>query len=371
MPQLRTTPCRVRDHLTPRTPQPANPTLFVPGRLCLFGEHSDWAGSLRARDSSVAPGACILTGTDQGITARATAAADFEMTSHLPDGSVRGPFRAPMQGSALRDAAAAGGFFSYAAGVAAEVWEQQHSAGVCISVDRMDLPISRGLSSSAAICVLTARAFNQVHQLGLSVGDEMELAYRGELTAGSQCGRMDQACAYGKRLVLLGFDGDAMSVELLPSGQPLHLLIADLLHHKDTRRILADLRARFLAPADRQRDVLRQALGSKNLELIAAARAALAAGDARQLGALMHAAQRLFDCDVAPACPAELHAPRLHALLADAVVRDLTWGGKGVGSQGDGAAQFVCRGAEERTALINHLSSGGTMTCLPLTIEAE
>jgi galactokinase len=273
-----------------------------------------------------------------------------------------------MEGGALRDAAAAGGFFSYAAGVAAAVWERQHPPGVCISVVRMDLPVSRGLSSSAAICVLTARAFNQVHQLGLSIGDEMELAYRGELMAGSQCGRMDQACAYGKRLVLLGFDGDVMSVELLSSGQPLHLLIVDLLHHKDTRRILADLHARFLAPEDRQRGVLREALGSKNLELIAAARAALAAGDARQLGALMSAAQRLFDRNVAPACPAELSAPRLHVLLADAGVRDLTWGGKGVGSQGDGAAQLVCRGAEERAALINHLSVAGTMKCLPLTI---
>lgn len=351
-----------------RTADSSNFAFFVPGRLCLFGEHSDWAGSLRARDPSIAPGACIITGTEQGISATATAAADFEMTSHLPDGSVRGPVRIPMEGSALRDAAAAGGFFSYAAGVAAEVWERQHAPGVCISVDRMDLPVSRGLSSSAAICVLTARAFNQVHQLGLSISDEMELAYRGELAAGSQCGRMDQACAYGKRLVLLGFDGDAMSVELLSSGQPLHLLIVDLLHHKDTRRILADLQARFLTPADRQRHALREALGHKNLELITAARAALVAGDARQLGALMHAAQRLFDRDVAPACPGELSAPRLHALLADAVVRDLTWGGKGVGSQGDGAAQFVCRGPEQRTTLINHLSVAGTMNCLPLTI---
>jgi len=323
---------------------------------------------LRARDPSIAPGACIITGTDQGITATATAATDFEMTSRLPDGSVRGPFRSAMQGGALRDAAAAGGFFSYAAGVAAEVWEQRQPPGVCISVDRMDLPVGRGLSSSAAICVLTARAFNQVHRLDLSIGDEMELAYRGELIAGSACGRMDQACAYGKRLVLLGFDGDVMRVELLSSGEPLHLLIVDLLHHKDTRRILTDLQARFLAPQHRERRVLREALGSKNLELIGAARAALAGGDARQLGVLMSAAQHLFDRDVAPACPAELRAPRLHALLADAVVRDLTWGGKGVGSQGDGAAQFVCRGAEERTALINHLSVAGTMSCLPLTI---
>jgi galactokinase len=349
---------------------PSNPTLFVPGRLCLFGEHSDWAGACRMQDPRIAPGACIITGTNQGITATATTAADFEMISRLPDGSVRGPFRVPMDGAALRHAAAAGEFFSYAAGVAAEVWDRHHPQGVRISVDHMDLPVRRGLSSSAAICVLTARAFNQVHHLGLTIRDEMELAYRGELAAGSRCGRMDQACAYGKRLVLLGFDGDAMSVDLLPAQQPLHVVIVDLQHHKDTRRILADLHAQFLAPDNERTRALRDALGSKNLELIAMARTALAAGNAQQLGALMTEAQARFDRDVAPACPSELSAPRLHAVLADAVVGELAWGGKGVGSQGDGAVQLVCRGADERTALISHLSSTAAMKCLPLTIAA-
>jgi galactokinase len=309
-----------------------------------------------------------MTGTDQGITATVAAACDFEITSQLPDGSVRGPFRVPMDGAALRQAAQAGGFFSYAAGVAAELWQRRRSPGVRVSVDHMDLPIRRGLSSSAAICVLTARAFDQVHHLGLDVRDEMELAYRGELAAGSRCGRMDQACAYGKRVVLLRFDGEAMSVDLLAAGQPLSLLIVDLLHHKDTRRILADLNARFVAPDDRGTRALRAALGSTNLALIDAACTALAAGDAPQLGALMNEAQAVFDRDIAPACPSELTAPRLHTVLADPIVRALTWGGKGVGSQGDGAAQLVCRGAAERAALSDHLSAAGTLKCLPLTI---
>ena len=49
-------------------------------------------------------------------------------------------------------------------------------------------------------CVLAARAFNRVYDLKLTVRGEMDLAYHGEITTPSQCGRMDQCCAFGARL---------------------------------------------------------------------------------------------------------------------------------------------------------------------------
>ncbi|WP_423790362.1 galactokinase family protein, partial [Listeria monocytogenes] len=39
--------------------------LFVPGRVCLFGEHSDWAGGFRRFNSAIVPGRCIVAGTNQ------------------------------------------------------------------------------------------------------------------------------------------------------------------------------------------------------------------------------------------------------------------------------------------------------------------
>ena len=41
--------------------------LFVPGRLCLFGEHSDWAGMYRTFNADIVKGAAIVSGTEQGI----------------------------------------------------------------------------------------------------------------------------------------------------------------------------------------------------------------------------------------------------------------------------------------------------------------
>ena len=115
---------------------------------------------------------------------------------------------------------------------------------------------------------------------------------------------------------------------------------------------------------------LRRALGPENRRVVSAARSAVEAGDSEGLGLLMREAQEVFDRLVAPACPAELTAPKLHATLAHPLVAETTWGGKGVGSQGDGTAQFVCRDPESRKALCEALERDLDVSCLELTIPA-
>ena len=44
--------------------------LFVPGRLCLFGEHSDWAGGHRRQNPDIEKGFTIVAQTSQGTYAR-------------------------------------------------------------------------------------------------------------------------------------------------------------------------------------------------------------------------------------------------------------------------------------------------------------
>ena len=43
--------------------------LYVPGRLCLFGEHSDWAGMYRSTNSALKKGQAIVTGIEQVMDA--------------------------------------------------------------------------------------------------------------------------------------------------------------------------------------------------------------------------------------------------------------------------------------------------------------
>lgn len=342
--------------------------IFVPGRLCLFGEHSDWAGAYRRFNAAIAPGQVILAGTNQGIYARVRPlAGELKLRSQLPDGSVH-EARYPMQRKALLEAAARGDFFSYAAGVAHFMLTFYQVDGLELDNYQTTMPVKKGLSSSAAFCVLVARAFGHAYDLKMTVRAEMEAAYQGEILTPSRCGRMDQGCAFGQGAVRMTFDGDMLSTQRLKIGAPIYLLAADLQGKKNTIRILADLTKAYPFPTTPQDKNVIHYLGAINSDIVVAAEALLAKGDAAGLGALMTRAQELFDHHLAPACPSELTAPKLHAVLADATVHSLSYGGKGVGSQGDGCVQFVTRGQSERDQLAAYLNSQYGMDCYPLDL---
>jgi len=343
--------------------------VFVPGRICLFGEHSDWAGGYRRTNAALEKGFCIITGTNQGVYADVQPhPSHLVITSDLGGEERVGPRDIPMDPDALLEEAQAGGPFSYVAGVAYQILTHYHVRGLVIDNDRTDLPVAKGLSSSAAISVLAARAFNRLYDLKMTVRGEMEIAYRGELTTPSRCGRMDQGCAFGRRPVLMTFDADLVDVQPIRVGARLSMLIVDLAAGKNTQRILADLNQCYpFATNDRDRAV-HEYLGMMNRRIVEQATRAIEAGDGPALGALMTDAQRRFDEHLAPVCPQELTAPKLHEVLAYGPVQDLVWGGKGVGSQGDGTAQFLARDPQARDRAAEILERDLGLICLPLDI---
>jgi galactokinase len=197
----------------------------------------------------------------------------------------------------------------------------------------------------------------------------MELAYFGEITTPSRCGRMDQACAYGKTPVFLTFDGDEMEAEELHPKGNIYMVIVDLRAGKNTMKILADLNSCYPRGMGKVGEDVRYYLGPVNAEILAQAKDAVGQGDTQQVGELMTEAQRLFDKFIAPASPSELASPKLHKVLSDPKIQELIWGGKGVGSQGDGCAQFVARGTEEREELKKRLVELD-VECFDLDIKA-
>jgi galactokinase len=259
--------------------------IFVPGRVCLFGEHSDWAGgNERKLNPTIAAGRTIVVGTNQGLHAScAHHPSLFTVTSKDESGVTHGPYSIPMTASALLVGARnPDEFFRYACGVGYHMLINYRVGGLVIDNHLTDLPLGKGLSSSAAFCVLVARAFSRVYDLKMTTRGEMDCAYVGERLTPSKCGRMDQACAFGSRPVLMEYDGDFMSVVPITIPKPLHLCIVDLCAHppKDTTTILQGLQSCYRPEhptPDQQR--VRDALGKDNLTLTKQATALMEQGD--------------------------------------------------------------------------------------------
>ena len=126
--------------------------ISVPGRLCLFGEHSDWAA-----DYGIHRGFCLVIGTNQAITAVVRASDRFTVETILPDDLARTsgrtlrmscPWKAETLLAAAKDETE---FFRYTAGAAYAILTQLNVPhGIDIRITRMDLPLKKGVSSSAA-----------------------------------------------------------------------------------------------------------------------------------------------------------------------------------------------------------------------------
>ncbi|HEY9741658.1 MAG TPA: hypothetical protein V6C90_14300 [Coleofasciculaceae cyanobacterium] len=216
--------------------------IFVPGRRCLFGEHSDWAGGYRRLNPELEKGYTLLVGTNQGLYAEVKPhPTQLILHASLSDGTHQEPLVLPMEQQVLLAEAEKGGFFSYAAGVAYQFLTHYQVCGLEIDNYLTDLPIQKGLASSTALCVLVARAFNRLYDLKMTIRGEMEFAYLGEITTPSRCGRMDQAYAYGNRPIMMIFDGDRTDVIELNVPKDLFFVIVDLGSSKNTQETLHNL----------------------------------------------------------------------------------------------------------------------------------
>ena len=335
---------------------------FVPGRLCLLGEHSDWAGE-RARADG--PGACLVVGTREGIEGEAFVPAGARRGRLTVRGAEDGETysREASDARGLARDAREGGRWSYVAGTLLECVRgipEMCEGGLEVFLRSKGLPVKRGLSSSAAVCVLVARLANLAYARGWTTEREMEIGYLGESAwTPSKCGRMDQACAYGpERCTLMTFDVEKkVEARRVTSGGDVHVLVVDLEGKKDTIRILTDLSRAF----DGGDVGLRAALGSENRRHVDEALRAIELGDAEKLGAVCTAAQATFMNAAKHLCPSELSAPIMHDAIRriEETLPHLIYGAKGVGSQGDGAVQFVCRGAREARELRAHYETLG------------
>ena len=114
---------------------------------------------------------------------------------------------------------------------------------------------------------------------------------------------------------------------------------------------------------------LQQALGKENERIARRAYEAIQNGEAKEIGRLMVEAQQNFDRLVAPHASKQLASPLLHKLFEFEQISEHIYGGKGVGSQGDGTAQFVARSIADRDKAMTKIEKTfPQMRCFPLSI---
>lgn len=328
--------------------------VFMPGRLCLFGEHTDWAAAYRIENPAIEKGYALVLGLDLGVYLKACKSDDFKYS--YEDKQII--LEKMTSGISSSDP-----FFDYVVASIKIVTEQYKIGGATIICQKMTLPIKKGLASSAAICMAIIRVLNRLYDLNISIEEEMELAYNAEISIGSKCGRLDQLCAYGQGIRLAVFDGDTIKIDTIQLNQELYYVLVDLNGKKNTKKILDDLNSVYPYAQTNEEKLLFAALGTINKGIVNKAILSLIEGDIHELGRIMYDAQNKFDKYVAPYSN-QLIAPKLHYLMEKLNGNPYVLGMKGVGSQGDGMAQILVKDEAIQYKLINEIEEMYGFKCI-------
>jgi galactokinase len=378
--------------------------IFVSGRVCLFGEHNDWAAE---GQKDILPGkqqensySALVMGTQQGIYARASkhptklvVNCPFLTTIRSHSNETISPSNVEIDMNELsleKETKRSGSFFRYIAGVALHIRRQtgcdggtsileetQHIAGITLDIYKSDLPMKKGLSSSGAICVLTAQAFSKCYDMNLSHQQIMELAYQGEILTGSKCGRMDQVCVYGSnQLCYMTFKQNAIPITQPINAQlDLFFVIVDLGSEKDTVEILNQLQKNYyeaVAEDSPIRTFFRQnrrtVHEAKNILEMQYTSSANLNNQVEKLGNLMSDIQNMFDRCLTPLCLGHLRAPILHKVASYTPIQHLIFGGKWIGSGGDGSLLLLTKDEASQQKVIRILYEELKLYSWPLSI---
>lgn len=317
--------------------------IFVPGRLCLFGEHSDWASEYRTVNKNIEKGYTLVATINQGIEARVKKCKKFKFTFDDKNVSFE------MDLKKLKEYNFRDEFLSCVIETAKYMLNNYNVSGIDINIEDMDLPIGSGLSSSSAICVLVAKAFNNLYKLKIDLEDIMNISYQSERNANFKCGKMDHICALGKKLVKMEFDKKLNIKEIKPKNK-LYFVFC-VIKKKNTRKILEILNESYPNIKEPKDKIVQNTFGIYNKQTIIKAIEYIENGYVKRLGKLMTESQKIFDKNITKVLGEEFEEVNLHKIINDKEIKKLILGAKGVGSHGDGAVQFLVESKEKQKEL--------------------
>lgn len=336
--------------------------IFVPGRLGIIGEVSDLVTPYLEENNKLIPGCAIAMTVEQGIYATVKESSNLVITMNDKK------FTCEMnEDILLKHAEDKNNFFAYVCGCSLYMKRKYNIGGINVKITKMDLPIKKGLSSSAAICVLITKAYKKVYNLEMSEEEEIEAAYQGEHLALSKCGKLDQSVIYKNQLVKVDFYSNEVNAsEILPK-EKIHILVADLKGDKDTAKIMSDLNNCFPFYKNDNEKKVHQMVSLKNRRIVQDSVNCIEIGDLKKLGKNFRKMQKLKDkCSVV--C-SEFESPKLHSLLRDKTIKKLSYGAKDVGSGGDGCIEILAKNEQSKEKLKKYLENDLGLTTYSFTID--
>jgi galactokinase len=328
----------------------------APGRACLFGEHMDWCGY------SVLPMAIEMRSF---VKVRRNNSRRVEVFSYPPfstydNFSLDGPIEIDRNSD-----------FKYVRGVFRALRKKAIDYdlnGLNITFLRADdlryldkkladLPVKKGLSSSAAISVaisagadIISRKFNSLSDIENYLSDPKTLtfyadvAYTGERKeANINCGQMDQyASAYGG-IVYIDCSKEPAEVKPLKPNLELPFVIGDTKQTKNTQEILEWLGKRYV---EKEEDFLEGMLGIVDVVKRARAELTKESPSREKIGELMNENQFYLSryLKVSGDCP---KSPSKLDELIEASLKAGALGAKLSGSGGGGCMIALCKPGEE------------------------
>ena len=335
--------------------------IFVPGRLCLIGEISDLVGPYLSKNKSLIPGCAIAVALKKGIYLKAKKSNIFK----YENGEYA--FECEITENRLKQEAEGSTFYSYMCGTILYLKKNYKISGIDIEIEKMDLPMKKGLSSSAAICIAVAKSYNMLYNLNLTDNDIKKIAYEGELLAQSKCGKLDQESIMNDKISYITFNENEVVSKPITVKENVYVTMVDLNSEKDTRAIMRAVNNALPFAKNEKDNAIHQIIGIENKKRVQTVANALKEGDIKKIGETFSETQQVMDKAII-ACE-EFKAPVLHKVLGDENIKQLTYGGKSVGSGGDGTALLVCKDERSQQELSEYIQNELKMDTISLYIE--
>lgn len=335
--------------------------IFVPGRVGLIGEISDLVSPYLSKNKELVEGHAISFPIKEGIYS------NCKKSEKIVYRNREKYFQCEISENKIQEEAESNGFFSYMCGTILYLIRNYKVSGIEIEIEKMDLPIGKGLSSSAAICLTVAKAYNELYGLNLSDEEIKNIAYNGEHLAQSQCGKLDQESIMNKTISHIIFKEKEIKSEELFIKKDIYILVIDLNQEKNTKAIIKAFNNALPFAKNENDKIIHDIIGEKNKKLVQKAIDSIKTGDIVKLGETLAEAQKLMDR--AQVICSELRAPVLHQLLEDENVKKHIYGGKSSGSGGDGTAVLICKNEENLNQLKKYIEEKYKMNTIKTKVE--